>query len=105
MDKLETISAKQMGVLFFTFMTGSSIINIPAPLIGKAQNGALLSLLISGAMGMVLLGCILYLHARFPDLSFVEYSRKLIGLWPTIIISVLRQRRSLDPQEMQLLKW
>ncbi|WP_337100415.1 GerAB/ArcD/ProY family transporter [Paenibacillus sp. YIM B09110] len=89
MDKLETISAKQMGVLFFTFMTGSSIINIPAPLIGKAQNGALLSLLISGAIGMLLLGCMLYLHARFPNLSFVEYSRKLIGLWPTIIISVL----------------
>ncbi|MDQ0062597.1 GerAB/ArcD/ProY family transporter [Paenibacillus harenae] len=89
MDKPETISAQQLGVLFFTFMTGSSIINIPAPLIGKADNGAILSLLISGAMGMALLGCMLYLHARFPAMSFVEYSRKLIGVWPTIIISVL----------------
>lgn len=89
MDKLETISPMQMGILFFTYMTGSSIINIPSPLIGKAENGAWLSLLISGAVGMALLGCMLYLHARFPNLSFVEYSRKLIGTWPTIIISVL----------------
>lgn len=89
MDKLETISPKQISVLFFTFMTGSSIINIPSPLIGKAENGAWLSLLISGAIGMVLLGCMLYLHARFPAESFVQYSLKLIGVWPTLVISVL----------------
>ncbi|WP_173275934.1 endospore germination permease [Paenibacillus sp. NEAU-GSW1] len=89
MNKLETISPKQISVLFFTFMTGSSIINIPAPLIGKAENGAWLSLLISGAIGMMLLGCMLYLHARFPDKSFVEYSQKLIGVWLTLAISVL----------------
>lgn len=89
MNKQETVSPRQMGVLFFVYMTGSSIINIPAPLIGKAENGAWLSLLISGSIGMVLLGCMLFLHQRYPDLSYVEYSRKLIGAWPTIIISVL----------------
>ncbi|WP_372629342.1 GerAB/ArcD/ProY family transporter [Cohnella sp.] len=89
MDKLETINPQQISVLFFTFMTGSSIINIPAPLIGKAESGAWLSLLISGSIGMMLLGCMLYLHARFPNASYVEYSRKLIGSWPTIIISIL----------------
>ncbi len=89
MSKQETVSPQQMGVLFFAFMTGSSIINIPSPLIGKAGNGAWLSLLISGGISMGLLGCMLYLHRRYPDLTFVEYSRKLIGAWPTAIMSVL----------------
>lgn len=89
MNKQETVSPRQMGVLFFTFMTGSSIINIPSPLIGKAGNGAWLSLLISGGISMVMLGCMLYLHRRYPDLTYVEYSRKLIGAWPTAILSLL----------------
>ena len=38
---------------------------------------------------MGLLGCMFYLHRRYPDLTYVEYSRKLIGAWPTIIMSVL----------------
>lgn len=89
MNNQETVSPRQMGLLFFTFMTGSSIINIPAPLIGKAQNGAWLSILISGGIGMGLLACMLYLHQRYPELTFVEYSRKLIGTWPTVILAVL----------------
>lgn len=89
MNKQETVSPQQMGVLFFTFMTGSSIINIPSPLIAKAGNGAWLSLLISGGFCMALLGCMLYLHRRYPDKTFVEYSRILIGVWPTAILSVL----------------
>lgn len=89
MKKLEAVSATQMGILFFVFMTGSSIINIPSPLIGKAGNAAWLSLLISGTTGMALLGCMLYLYRRFPALSFVQYSGKLIGRWPTLLISIL----------------
>ncbi|MBD2872073.1 GerAB/ArcD/ProY family transporter [Paenibacillus arenilitoris] len=89
MKKLESVSPMQMGILFFVFMTGSSIINIPAPLIGKAENAAWLSLLISGAAGMAMLVCMLYLHRRFPALSFVQYSSKLVGSWPTLILSIL----------------
>lgn len=60
----QTVSAFQMGVLFFVFMTGSSIINIPGALIGKANNGAWLSLLLSGGIGFLILACILFLHRR-----------------------------------------
>lgn len=77
-----------MGVLFFVFMTGSSIINIPGPLIGKANNGAWISLLLSGGLGFLLLSCILFLYRRFPDMTYVEYSRKLIGTTLTVIFSV-----------------
>ena len=59
MNKQEPISPQQMGALFFAFMTGSSIINIPSPLIGKAGNGAWLSLLILAESVLGMLGCIL----------------------------------------------
>lgn len=77
-----------MGVLFFVFMTGSSIINIPGPLISKANNGAWLSLLLSGGLGFIILACILFLHRRYPTMTFVEYSRHLMGTPLTILFSV-----------------
>ncbi|SFF42713.1 spore germination protein KB [Paenibacillus algorifonticola] len=89
MRQKENVSPKQMGVLFFTYMTGSSIINIPSPLIGKAGSDAWLSLLISGGLGMGLLVCMLFLYRRYPSLTYVEYSRRLIGVWPTAILSLL----------------
>ncbi len=88
MDK-EQISHIQIGVLLFVFMTGSSIINIPGPLIGMAGNGAWISLLLSGAAGFGVLGMLLFLGGRFPDLSYVDYSRKLIGKLPTIVLGLL----------------
>ncbi|SFD79487.1 spore germination protein KB [Paenibacillus catalpae] len=84
----QEISSFQLGVIFFAYMTGSSIINIPGPLIGRAYNGAWLSLLISGALGFCILACILFLNQRYPGLSFVECGQRLIGTWLTIMISI-----------------
>lgn len=82
----QQVAAKQMSFLFFIFMTGSSIINIPSPLIGYARNGAWLSLLISFIIGLILLGCILFLYRRFPHLTLIEYSQQLVGKWVTGIL-------------------
>lgn len=84
----QTVSSFQLGVIFFAYMTGSSIINIPGPLVGRAGNGAWLSLLISGAVGIGMVACLLYLNRRYPSLSFVEYSQRLIGTWLTFILSI-----------------
>ena len=81
----EQISHIQIGVLFFVFMTGSSIINIPGPLIAKAGNGAWVSLILSSAIGFAILAMLLFLSKRYPGLTYVEYSRKLIGSLPTMI--------------------
>jgi len=88
MDK-EQISHIQLGVLFFVFMTGSSIINVPGPLIGKAGNGAWISLILSGAAGFAVLAMLLYLAKRFPDLTYADYSRKLIGSVPATVLGLL----------------
>ncbi|MFC4768660.1 GerAB/ArcD/ProY family transporter [Effusibacillus consociatus] len=88
MKKQETINSWQTASLFLAFMTGSAIINIPAPLTGAAKNGAWLSLLIANGIGFLLLACVLYLHRQYPGLTFIDYSRKTLGSWLTVVIAV-----------------
>ncbi|WP_373232712.1 endospore germination permease [Cohnella sp.] len=88
MKAREQISSGQMSVLFFSFMTGSSIVNIPGPLIGFAKNGAWISLLLSMSIGMVLLVCLLYLYRKFPGLTFIEYSKAMVGNWITFLLAI-----------------
>lgn len=88
MQKKETISSGQMAVLFFSFMLGSSIVNIPQPLVQAAHNGAWLSILIANGFGMLLLACILYLYRKYPNLTLIDYSRRILGKWITLCISI-----------------
>jgi spore germination protein KB len=76
-----------MSFLFFTFMTGSSIVNIPGPLIGYAKNGAWVSLLMSLSVGLLILPCVLHLYRKFPDQSFIEYSQSTVGKWVTAVFA------------------
>ncbi|KRF07159.1 hypothetical protein ASG89_17595 [Paenibacillus sp. Soil766] len=87
--KGSTISARQLGVLFFTYLTGSSIINIPGPIIGVANNNAWLSILLSWIAGCLLLTGMLYLHKRFPRTDFIEISNSLIGKVATFILVII----------------
>jgi spore germination protein KB len=88
MKDQQQVSASQMASLFFVFMTGSSIINIPSPLIGYAKNGAPLSLLLSLSVGIILLACVLFLYRKFPQLTLIEYSRELVGKWITFLFAI-----------------
>ncbi|MEC1903558.1 GerAB/ArcD/ProY family transporter [Priestia megaterium] len=86
MKKRETVSSWQMATLLLAFMTGSTIINIPAPLVSLAKNGAWLSIVFGTGIGMLFLSCILYLHRQYPGLTLVDYSRKVLGKWLSIVI-------------------
>ncbi|MNB81071.1 Spore germination protein YndE [compost metagenome] len=88
MYKKESISASQMSVLFFTYMTGSAIINIPGPLTSFAKTGAWISLLMSWSLGMIFLLGLLYLNRQHPGLSFIDYSRKMIGGPFTVLLAI-----------------
>jgi spore germination protein KB len=79
----DSIGSGQMAVLFFIFSTGSSIINIPGPLIGVAKNAAWVSLLISLCGGILILLCMLYLQRLYPGMSFMDISNKTVGSWLT----------------------
>ncbi|WP_027085123.1 GerAB/ArcD/ProY family transporter [Cohnella panacarvi] len=88
MHAREQISSGQMSVVFFCFMTGSSIVNIPGPLIGYAKMGAWISLALALSTGMALLACVMYMHRRYPDLDFIEYSYALVGKWMTALLAI-----------------
>ncbi len=87
-NRTETISSFQLGSLFFIFLTGSSIVNIPSPLISEAHNAAWLSLLLAGIAGILLLTILLALHRRYPGWDYVAISTSLIGRWATIALSL-----------------
>ncbi|MGO4346078.1 endospore germination permease [Paenibacillus sp. MCAF9] len=88
MKQKERISSIQMSMLFLFFMTGSSIVIVPAPLTNIAGNGAWISLLIASAIGMLLLAAILYLNRLAPELSLVEQSRSVLGKGLTFLILI-----------------
>ena len=77
----ESISAGQLAILYVSFMTGSSIIYIPNPMIGFAGNMAWLSLIVSALLSMLVLFFVLYLFRCFPDSSYPEYLRLIYGKW------------------------
>ncbi|KMM39256.1 GerAB/ArcD/ProY family transporter [Guptibacillus hwajinpoensis] len=79
MKNKETISTWQMIVLFQAFITGSSIINIQGPFISLAQNGAWISLLLANALGFIILAIVLWLNGKYPDLSYIQYTKRLLG--------------------------
>ncbi|WP_426445709.1 GerAB/ArcD/ProY family transporter [Paenibacillus sp. S-38] len=88
MKPKEQIGAYQMSFLLFTFMTGSSIVNIPGPLIAYASHGAWISLLLALAAGAAMLGCVLLLHRMYPRQSLIEVSKAVMGRWPTVLIAI-----------------
>lgn len=88
MKKRITVSSRQMATLFLSFLTGSAIVNIPAPMTGAAKNAAWLSLWIANGLGMLMLFCILYLHRKYPEMTLIQYSRQAIGRVLTVIIAV-----------------
>ena len=89
MNNRETISSFQLGTLFFALLTGSSIVNIPSPLIAVAHNGAWVSLLLSGAAGLLMLAALLALHRRYPGCDYVAISSRLIGRWATLLVGLV----------------
>ncbi|PEF61481.1 GerAB/ArcD/ProY family transporter [Bacillus cereus] len=88
MQKKEMVSSQQITALFFSYMLGSAIINIPQPLIQAAHNSVWLSILIANGIGMLLLTCVLYLYHKNPHLDLIDYSRKILGKWISMCISL-----------------
>ncbi len=83
------VKPSQMAALLLSFTIGSTIIFIPSPVIGAAGNGAWLSFLLSGAIGIILTGCVLFLHQRFPGDSMVHYYEVIFSRWIAAGMSVL----------------
>lgn len=83
------ITPKQAAVLLFVFLTGSSIINIPAPLIAISDNEAWICLLAAAGLGLLLLIPLVGLARRFPDMDYIEYGAKLATRPVAVVLGVL----------------
>lgn len=77
-----------MAVLLYVFLTGAAVIYVPGPLIGIAGAGAWISLLLSGAIGFIILMMLFYLSRRFPGRDYIDYSRALIGNVMTMLFGL-----------------
>ncbi|MFD2329135.1 GerAB/ArcD/ProY family transporter [Cohnella sp. GCM10020058] len=83
------ITSKQAAMLLFVFLTGSSIINIPAPLIAISDNESWISLLAAAGLGLLLLIPLVSLARRFPDMDYIEYGAKLVTRPVAVIFGLL----------------
>ncbi|MFS0724316.1 GerAB/ArcD/ProY family transporter [Paenibacillus sp. 1P07SE] len=84
----DKISSKNMAILFLCFMTGSSIVYIPAPMAGAAGNAAWLSLLAASLIGFLLLAAVFYVRKQFPEQNLFGWSQLLFGRWITLLFAV-----------------
>lgn len=87
MNNRTVINSGQLAILLVAMTTGSAIVYIPNPLTDIAGNSAWLSMLIAGLFGGLLTSCILYLYNANGRVSLIQYSRKLIGRLPTLLLT------------------
>lgn len=83
------ISVRQFTVLVMLYTIGTSILVVPSSLaVVSKQDGWIASILGTGAS---LLSVLLYsaLGKRFPDMTLVEYSERILGKWLGKTISIL----------------
>ena len=85
----QTISVGQLAILYVSFMVGSSVVNVPNPMIRFAGNMAWLSLIVSALMGMLLLSLVLYLFRCYPDEIYTAYLGRVYGRWIGGVFTVL----------------
>ncbi|XID94628.1 endospore germination permease [Paenibacillaceae bacterium WGS1546] len=88
MDKTLTITSAQLANLLIAFTVGSAIVYIPNPLSEAADNDAWLALIPAWAFGILVMASILYLYRRHDGASLIEYSRRLIGRFGTLLFAV-----------------
>ncbi|MBB3109820.1 spore germination protein KB [Paenibacillus phyllosphaerae] len=82
------MTSNQAAWLLFVFLTSSSIINIPAPLISYAGNIAWLSLPIAATFGLALLLLLLKLARQYAGKNLIEYSQATIGFTATMVLGL-----------------
>lgn len=81
MKKKEVISPYQMFVLSLFFCIGTSLLVTPANITEKSGQDAWAAAIIGSAAGFVILLFYIFLASRFPKLTFVQLSERILGKW------------------------
>jgi len=77
----EKISGTQIGLLQFTFVMSTIILTIPRLMVEFAQQDAWLSVIPSTATGFISIWVMITLSNRYPGLTIIQYSSRIVGKW------------------------
>lgn len=89
MKNEQSITPSQMAMLLLAFITGSSIVFIPGPVVAASGTSAWIAIIAASLIGLMLLLCVLYLHRCYPHLSLLEMYRELFGRAVTAVLAVV----------------
>lgn len=77
----EKITGTQLGLLLFTFVTSTTILTIPGWMVMFAKQNAWISVVPSITTGLLTLWALITLANRYPGLTILQYSSKILGKW------------------------
>jgi spore germination protein KB len=81
MQTTEKISCNQLGILLFSFVASTIILTIPGLMAMFAKQDAWLSVIPSTSTGLLSIWVMTQLAKRYPGLTIMEYSQKILGKW------------------------
>ncbi|WP_162463195.1 GerAB/ArcD/ProY family transporter [Paenibacillus psychroresistens] len=81
MQPTEKITGTQLGLLLFTFIVSTVIITIPSMTVMFAKQDAWISVFPAALSGLLSIWVMTALGNRYPGLTIIQYSPKIIGKW------------------------
>lgn len=78
-SKADSLFKKQLFAMMFVDIMGTGLIGLPSLMVRQSGQDGWISLLIAGGISLVTLNAILFFMKRYPDMSIVEISEKLLG--------------------------
>jgi spore germination protein KB len=82
------ISAEQFGILVMLNTIGTTILIVPAGLAAEAKQDAWIPAIVAIAIGILVIWLHNALGGLFPEMTFIEYSKKILGKWVGSVVSI-----------------
>ncbi|MFC5648683.1 endospore germination permease [Paenibacillus solisilvae] len=82
MRDTEKITGTQLGLLLYIYVLSTLILSVPGVMVKLAKQDAWLSVFPSALTGLLTIWVMITLANRYPGLTIIQYSSKIIGKWP-----------------------
>ncbi|RBW68718.1 spore gernimation protein [Bacillus taeanensis] len=83
------ISRRQFTILVSLFVIGDTILYVPSNVATESMEDSWISALISLGVGLLLVSLYSVLGSRFPNITLIEMSEKILGSWFGKIVGIL----------------
>jgi spore germination protein KB len=81
MQTTEKISCNQLGILLFSFIASTIVLTLPGLMAMYAKQDAWISVFPATTTGLLSIWVMILLAKRYPGLTIIEYSQKILGKW------------------------